>query len=159
MKFNNIKNKNGFIALSSVLIITFITILIISSITIQSISDLQSSSSFYEYKQSFYNSSSCAEYILYELMNDINHDNSGSFQINTNSIIEENILCNNLSIQREDVFQEAVPDPDPESGDDPILIGQIITVTLSSGSDYISSKRIVISEINSEINIDSFSTE
>ena len=75
------KNDHGFIALTSVVLITAILTLIVISISIQSIDESQISQAFEKSKQAQYDTQSCLNYMLLELSNDQNYSPVSTLEI------------------------------------------------------------------------------
>ncbi len=182
IEINNIrKNRKdkGFIALSSVLIVTFIVVLIVTSITMQSIDDSQITLSFQRHKQSFYDVNSCMSEILYQIF--LDNDYSESENLNISIAENPDIECHSISIENEEInLEEDVAEDengDPENGEENGDTGEeedeepdesepttqpdvLITIKVSSGDQYVSKKTATLLKSGTgRITLKSFSTD
>lgn len=90
------KNNKGFIALTSVVLITSILTLIIISISIQSIDEAQISQAYEKSKQAQYDTQSCFNDVMLSLLNNPSYSRNGKLEINHN---DYNIICENAEIK------------------------------------------------------------
>ncbi len=133
-----IKNQKllnqGFIALTSVILISAVIGVIIVSISVQTIDESQISLAFEKSRQSKYNALSCADNILLELSNDPNFTPASSLTIDLGG--SDSIYCATTTLS-------------DEPGGNQIL-------RIESGDEFVSKLEIDIASTTPEINISSF---
>lgn len=127
------KTDKGFIALTSVVLITSILTLIIISISIQSIDETQISQAFEKSKQAQYDTQSCLNYMLLELSKNPNYQPSGRLEIEN---ADYKIICDNTEIS---------------------TVGENTTITASSQNNFYVDLIATIATTTTPLAISSFS--